>query len=81
MRGRRVGLQELTSSPGVHLLACRDAPPLHVRGGDSRVAVHRIEDRAGGGVVAVRPDGYVGFRSPVADSGQISAWLDLVAAR
>ena len=79
--GRRVGLQELTASPGVHLLACRDAPPLHVRGGDSRVAVHRIEDRAGGGVVAVRPDGYVGFRSPVADSGQISAWLDLVAAR
>jgi hypothetical protein len=44
------------------------------------VTVHRILDRPGAGVVVVRPDGYVGFRSASVDPRQIAGWLTLVAA-
>jgi hypothetical protein len=43
--------------------------------------VHRIDSWLGTGLLAVRPDGHVGFRTGVASDRQLAAWLDLVAAR
>lgn len=37
-------------------------------------ALRALEDRPGAGEVAVRPDGYVGFRSSVVD-GRLHGWL------
>jgi hypothetical protein len=34
----------------------------------------------GAGLLAVRPDGYVGFRCGVADMGQLVAWLTRIGA-
>jgi len=34
----------------------------------------------GRGLVAVRPDGYVGFRSGTADVRQLTAWLTRIGA-
>jgi 2-polyprenyl-6-methoxyphenol hydroxylase-like FAD-dependent oxidoreductase len=79
--GRRQRLQELVGRPGIHLLSCRDAAPLDQQALGPQVTVHRLSDRAGAGVVAVRPDGYVGFRSAKADAGEVTTWLELVAAR
>jgi 2-polyprenyl-6-methoxyphenol hydroxylase-like FAD-dependent oxidoreductase len=79
--GRRRRLRELLGHPGIHLLSCRDAAPLDQQALGPRVTIHRLSDRAGAGVVAVRPDGYVGFRSARADTGELTAWLELVAAR
>lgn len=74
-------LHDLTARPGVHVLLERDADLLDVRLLGDRVTVHRLEDRPGRGVVAVRPDGHVGFRCGEADPAQLGAWLDLIAAR
>jgi 2-polyprenyl-6-methoxyphenol hydroxylase-like FAD-dependent oxidoreductase len=79
--GRRVDLHELTASPGVHVLLASLA--------DARAAglpeapyvtVHRIDSWPGRGVVAVRPDGHVGFRSGELDPDALHGWLELVAA-
>ena len=78
--GRRQRLQELVGRPGIHLLSCRDAAPLDQQALGPQVTIHRLSDRAGAGVVAVRPDGYVGFRSARADAGEVTTWLELVAA-
>jgi hypothetical protein len=75
--GRRVRLLDLTASSGVHLLLDRDAPD--VGGLGPRVTVHRL-DRAGSGLLAVRPDGRVGLRCAVADVGRLRDWLRLVGA-
>jgi hypothetical protein len=32
-------------------------------------------------VVAIRPDGYIGFRCGLADVGQLKAWLTRIGAR
>ena len=79
--GRPTRLHDLTASPGIHVLLERDAhaPDRDLLG--DHVSVHRLLDRPGHGLVAVRPDGYVGLRSGDADAGGLGAWLDLVAAR
>jgi hypothetical protein len=62
MRGREGRLHEILADPGVHLLAA-DAVSLseeNLRIGP-RVHVHRLTAPVGPGVVAVRPDGHVGF--------------------
>lgn len=76
--GTTIRLHELTATPGVHVLLSRDATPVSV---GPRVSVHRLTDRAGTDVLAVRPDGVVGFRCGTADSIQLGRWLDLVGAR
>jgi hypothetical protein len=45
-----------------------------------RVMVHRLTSAPGRGPVAVRPDGYVGVRSGIADGTQLRAWLDRIGA-
>ena len=73
---RRVRLHELLARPGVHVLLERGAelprPP------DSPlVHVHRLTSVPGRGLLAIRPDGYVGLRGQAADAGQLDAWLTL----
>jgi 2-polyprenyl-6-methoxyphenol hydroxylase-like FAD-dependent oxidoreductase len=79
--GRPVRLHQLTAQPGVHVLLQRDAAALHPALLGPRVAVHRIDSWAGEGLLAVRPDGHVGFRCGSSDPAQVGAWLDLVGAR
>ncbi|MEU2005755.1 FAD-dependent monooxygenase [Rhodococcus sp. NPDC019627] len=72
-------LHDLTAAPGIHVLLCRDTPWSRSSPADGGfVRVHRIHSWPGDGVVIVRPDGYVGFRSP--DSRGVEAWLDMVGA-
>ncbi|WP_232498986.1 FAD-dependent monooxygenase [Agromyces humatus] len=80
----RVGrLHELTAAPGIHVLLERDArwdpDLLGTRQPRALVHIHRIVSHPGRGVVAVRPDGHVGFRCGEAD-GQLGDWLRLVGA-
>jgi hypothetical protein len=79
--GRRGRLHDLTARPGVHVLLERDAADLDARLLGDHVSVHRLPDRPGRGIVAVRPDGHVGFRCGETDPAQLGAWLDLVGAR
>ncbi len=79
--GRRVRLHDLTAAPGIHLLLERDAAPLDRRLLGGHVTQHVLADRPGQGVVAVRPDGHVGFTCGAGDAGQLGAWLDLLGAR
>jgi 2-polyprenyl-6-methoxyphenol hydroxylase-like FAD-dependent oxidoreductase len=73
--GRVRRLHELTASPGVHVLLERDAPSVR-RSASDHVTVHRLEAMSGRGLVAVRPDGYVGCRGT--DPEALESWLDLV---
>jgi 2-polyprenyl-6-methoxyphenol hydroxylase-like FAD-dependent oxidoreductase len=81
--GRRGRLHELTAAPGIHVLlepdARWEAGMLDGRSPDGRVHVHRLVGHPGRAVVAVRPDGYVGFRCGEAD-GRLGDWLRLVGA-
>jgi 2-polyprenyl-6-methoxyphenol hydroxylase-like FAD-dependent oxidoreductase len=78
--GIDVRLHALVATPGVHVLLHRDAilPP-HPDVG-AHVTLHRITSTPGTGVMAVRPDGYIGFRCQVADLDQLSRWLARIGA-
>ncbi|TQJ33731.1 FAD-dependent monooxygenase [Arthrobacter sp. SLBN-122] len=89
VHGRAVRLHELTAVPGIHLLLERDAGPgaldddatlRVVAGRGSLLHLHRLDSHPGRGVVAVRPDGYVGFRCGEPDPAQLRGWLRLVGA-
>ena len=85
--GRQVRLHGLTAVPGIHILLERDAGPdvaAAVTSADARQApllhVHRLASHPGSGLVAVRPDGHIGFRCAAADVRQLRDWLRLVGA-
>jgi 2-polyprenyl-6-methoxyphenol hydroxylase-like FAD-dependent oxidoreductase len=78
---RAVRLHDLTARPGITVLLDRDSESLDPRLLGPHVTVHRISGWPGRGLIAVRPDGHVGFRCGIADPGQLGAWLDLVGAR
>lgn len=84
VEGRVGRLHDLTAVPGVHILLERDADRdafgagLALPGHSPLIHVHRLTSHPGRGVVAVRPDGYVGFRCGEADPGQVGDWLRLV---
>jgi hypothetical protein len=44
------------------------------------VHVHRLTNIPGRGVMAVRPDGYVGLLSGAVDDQQLGTWLNLVGS-
>jgi 2-polyprenyl-6-methoxyphenol hydroxylase-like FAD-dependent oxidoreductase len=73
--GQRAQLHALLARPGVHVLLDRDAARFNRLVLGPYVDVHRLESTSGSGVVAVRPDGYVGFRSKRLDVEQLQAWL------
>lgn len=78
--GHRVRLHALLAQPGVHVLLQRDARALERLSLGRHVTVHRVTSMPGTGLVAVRPDGYVGFRCGIADTGQLEAWLARLGA-
>ncbi|CAM5294574.1 hypothetical protein SALBM217S_06805 [Streptomyces griseoloalbus] len=47
---------------------------------DPRVTVLRLWNSPGRGLVAVRPDGHVGFRCEAADPAGLTGWLSLIGA-
>ena len=73
--GRTVRLHELLARPGVHVFLERDADRLDDLATGPTVHVHRLTSAPGRGLIAVRPDGYVGFRCQTADTNQLTAWL------
>jgi hypothetical protein len=75
--GRWVRLHDLLASPGIHLLLQRDAAPAEPR---SLGQAHRITSWRGAGVLAVRPDGYAGFRAGTVDTS-LRDWLDSLIDR
>ena len=73
--GRTVRLHDLLARPGVHLLLDRDADPLGTLPPSRFVSIHRLTSSPGRGLIAVRPDGYIGFRCRTTEIGQLAAWL------
>jgi 2-polyprenyl-6-methoxyphenol hydroxylase-like FAD-dependent oxidoreductase len=73
--GRTLRLHELLARPGVHVLLERDADRLDDVTSGPMVHLHRLTSAPGRGVIAVRPDGHVGFRCQTADANQLTAWL------
>lgn len=78
--GRDVRLHELTARPGVHILLDRDADRIEDLALGGLVHVHRLTSVPGRGLVAVRPDGYIGLRSRTAETSQLGAWLARLGA-
>ena len=73
--GRRVRLHELLARPGLHVLLERDAAGLEPGALGSLVDVHRLTSVPGRGMLAIRPDGYIGLRSRTAATEPLLAWL------
>ena len=78
--GRGIRLHELISRPGVHVLLDRDAQLAGTAPLGPLIHVHRLTSSPGRGLIAVRPDGFIGFRCKVAEASQLDAWLALVRA-
>jgi len=78
--GQWTRLHTLLAHAGVHVLLQRDAPVSDKVALGPDVTVIRLASVAGTGVLAVRPDGYVGYRSGLADLAQIRAWLARIGA-
>lgn len=79
--GNTARLHELTARPGVHVLLSGDAHELDASALGPQVSVHRLTSQPGRDLIAVRPDGHIGFRCGLADPAQLGAWLDLIGAR
>jgi len=73
--GQDIRLHGLLARPGVHVLLDPDADGLEDLAPGRFVHVHRLTSGSGRGLIAVRPDGYVGFRSRTAEAGQLATWL------
>jgi 2-polyprenyl-6-methoxyphenol hydroxylase-like FAD-dependent oxidoreductase len=73
--GRTVRLHGLLAGPGVHILLDRDADPLGIQPPGRFVSIHRLTSSPGRGLIAVRPDGYVGFRCQTTEIDQLATWL------
>jgi len=64
----------------VHVLLDRDADWPGDLALGRLVHVHRLASEPGRGLVTVRPDGYVGFRSGAAGVRELAAWLTRIGA-
>jgi 2-polyprenyl-6-methoxyphenol hydroxylase-like FAD-dependent oxidoreductase len=73
-----VQLHDLLAGPGLHLLLDRAAPDPEMTGRQLRA--YRLADSPGVGVLAVRPDGHVGFAGSRADDPRLKDWLARVGA-
>lgn len=77
--GRSVRLHELLARPGVHVLLDQSAAAIATQPTHRPlVSMHRLTSSAGRGLTIVRPDGYIGFRSQIADAAQMETWLRLI---
>lgn len=77
-RDGAISLHELLARPGIHVLVARDAPELQPDTVGTRVVVHRLLDRPGTALVAVRPDGYIGYIGM--ERARLRSWLSTVGA-
>jgi 2-polyprenyl-6-methoxyphenol hydroxylase-like FAD-dependent oxidoreductase len=73
--GRPIQLHDLLARPGVHVLLDRDADRLGTLPASRFVSIHHLTSSPGRGLIAVRPDGYIGFRSQTVEIGQLASWL------
>ena len=73
--GRAIRLHELLARPGVHVLLGRDAGWPGTPPPGTLVHIHRLTSVPGRSLIAVRPDGYIGLRSQVAEATQLNVWL------
>jgi 2-polyprenyl-6-methoxyphenol hydroxylase-like FAD-dependent oxidoreductase len=80
VEGLPVRLHGLLARPGIQALLHRDSARIEQLDFGPHVTLHRVASAPGTALVAVRPDGYVGFRSQVADAAQFRAWLARVGA-
>lgn len=71
--GPSSSLHALLAHPGVHVLLGRDASASAIRLRPRAGHLHRLH-APGSGVLAVRPDGYVGYRGETVDD-RLLAWL------
>ncbi len=78
--GKRVRMHSLLARPGVHVLLQRDAARIEREDFGAHVMVHRLNSVPGKGVMAIRPDGYVGYRCGSADADQLRRWLARIGA-
>jgi len=78
--GWDIRLHDLLARPGVHVLLDRDADWPGDLALGRLVHVHRLTSEPGRGLVTVRPDGYVGFRSGAAGVRELAAWLTRIGA-
>jgi FAD binding domain len=76
--GRAIRLHDLIARPGVHLLLDRDADPLDAMPPSRFVSIHRLASSPGRGLIAARPDGYIGFRGQTVEINQLATWLALL---
>jgi len=76
--GRRVRLHQLTARLGVHLLLPAPTPAWSAPRRGPLLHVHRLATTPGSDVIAIRPDGHVGFRGRPA--GGLDSWLTRVGA-
>jgi FAD binding domain len=76
--GRQVRVPELLAAPGVHIMLHADAREPAATLSGPYVHMHRLTSIPGHGVVAVRPDGYVGLLGRTVDDQQLGSWLNLV---
>ena len=73
--GRQIELHELTAQPGIHVLLDRDAERLDDTWPGGLVHVHRLTSHPGRGLMAIRPDGYIGLRCQITGQCQLADWL------
>ncbi|PVZ08123.1 FAD-dependent monooxygenase [Actinomycetospora cinnamomea] len=73
-----VRLHDLTARPGTHVLLARNARDVPSAAVGPGVAVHRLRDRPGTTIDAVRPDGYLGYRGT--DPARLCGWLGDIGA-
>jgi 2-polyprenyl-6-methoxyphenol hydroxylase-like FAD-dependent oxidoreductase len=78
--GRSIRLHELIARPGVHVLLDRNADRPDALPLGPLVTIHRLTSMPGRGLIAVRPDGYIGFRCQIAEAKQLSGWLSRIGA-
>jgi 2-polyprenyl-6-methoxyphenol hydroxylase-like FAD-dependent oxidoreductase len=74
--GRQLRVHQLLARPGVHIMLHADAREPAAALSRPYVHVHRLTSIPGRGIVAVRPDGYVGLLGE--DDQQLGTWLSLV---
>lgn len=76
--GTRRHLHDVIAHPGITILLHRDATlPAGIELGPL-VTVHRLTDVPSTGLIAVRPDGHVGFRCGTVDEEPLLSWLSLI---
>ena len=77
----RTRVHRLLATPGVHVLLERDAPGVADSAAHPWVSVHRVDSWMGDGLLAIRPDGHVGLRTPDVGDGSLARWLEVVGVR